>query len=83
MKSILQYLKSNALVIALLGVVGYQQTVLTELMEMHYINNDLIVDVHNNLIPVEIGVDDIQRQLDQMEIELMLVKGNVNTLLYR
>ena len=83
MKSILSFLKSNALVIALLGVVGYQQTMLTELMEMHYINNGHIVDVHNNLINVDIGVDGIHRQLDQMEIELMMVKSSVDTLLYR
>ena len=33
MKSILSFLKSNALVIALLGVVGYQQVMLNEIAE--------------------------------------------------
>jgi hypothetical protein len=83
MKSILSFLKSNALMIALLGVVGYQQTMLTELMEMHHINNEHIVDIYNKLNGVEIDVEGIPRQLDQMEIELMMVKRSVDALQYQ
>lgn len=74
MKSIIQFLKSNVLVIALLGVVGYQQVVLTDLMEMHYINNEHIVDTRNKVNGVEFYLDDIAFDLSQIAASVEYLK---------
>ena len=83
MKSILQYLKSNALVIALLGVVGYQQVMLNEIAEdtrwtvfVADSNNDEIVQIHT-------VTSIMSDQLNSMETELMLTKIGVDALQYQ
>lgn len=73
MKSILSFLKSNVLVIALLGVVGYQQTMLTDLRKMHYINNEHIIDTYNLVNDVEFYFDDIRSELDEIAINVELL----------
>ena len=75
MKSILSFLNTNALVIALLGVVGYQQTVLTELLWMSNVNNEDIVDTYNKLIGVEI-------HLEQIAVDVDDISNSVNTIKY-
>lgn len=84
MKPILQYVKSNALLITLLGVVGYQQTMLNKLVQMSYVNNEHIVDTYNvgigleyyaeattnDTIEIAVGIDSLQSQLFDLRSQL-------------
>ena len=64
------FIKNNVLLIALLAIVIYQQFLLNELLYMAHRNDSTIVETHNRVGSVEIEVEALRSELGDISHDI-------------
>lgn len=55
----IQFVKTNALLLLLLAITIYQHSILLKLREMAYHNDESIVETHNRVVGVELELEEV------------------------